>query len=262
MAGVKHHRRADSTESSGEALAGVIISHSSTSIFVATVEVSGVVRPFSDIESIVTISILIAAFAFEFFGEFAMEIKTRSVQDDMDIKPQAGTDFDFDTAIYGPSFKGFIRLSGPCEYSVSWGLGTRLALVLWLSGILVPFCIVAMNLDPSEISGAFVVFGVVVFSVFILHLCVLIFVAPFTVTRDLDGRFKVCVSPFRLPMYSFASSDILSIKRFSWKEIACSSFVGFPTDWTRSVEIRLQSGRRIVVSLKDPEQFITDCSPL
>lgn len=185
-----------------------------------------------------------------------MEMKSPEQPTFAEENSRADMDNMFGFGQISPSSKGFMRLSGPCEYPVSWGIGTRLTLFAWLCGVLVPFCIVTVNLDRAQISGSFVMFGVIVFSIFFIHLGFLLLFAPHCVTLDSEGVFRVCVSPCKLPLYSFTTSDVFTATRVTWRQLVCTRFVGFPTDWTRTVEIRLKSGRRIVVSLRDPDEFI------
>jgi hypothetical protein len=148
---------------------------------------------------------------------------------------------------------------GRSRYLVSWGVGTRVALISWLAVVLIPICVVIITADQMDISEPINTVISVMFTVALIHVILLVCISPSSLTRNND-EWTIRVSPFGVPVYRFRATDVISAARVYWRDILRWKFTGFVTDWKKCVGISLTSGKRIVVSLRDPDMFIKDIS--
>ena len=143
-------------------------------------------------------------------------------------------------------------------YAVSWGIGIRLAIAIWLLILLIPLFLTMMSVDAPEVPDGMVTMFFSLFIALCVYLLVLVVVAPSVVTRDSALAFSVRVSPFDIRLFSIRTGEVASVSRVAWRDLLFMRFVGFPTDWSRSVAVSLKSSRTIVVSLKQPDVFVRD----
>ena len=184
-----------------------------------------------------------------------------------------GTESDISTAHGGPPDpdidSNHVKLSMADEesipfcskkvYRVAWGLGLRLAICCWLAILIIPLCLTIVSVHPSEVPDSMVILFVGLFIAIFLYLFVVIFTAPSSVVRESVGLISIRVSPFGIILHRINLRDVSEVYRVSFRDLFKLGFIGFPTDWSRSVAIKLTSGRAIVVSLKDPDGFVADC---
>lgn len=142
------------------------------------------------------------------------------------------------------------------RFRVTWGREALSAFVVWILGIITPLCVVLVATEVSKESEQTLV---VVLAIALMYTFLVIMVAPSSLTRNSEV-WSIRVSPFAIPVYSFRWNEVVSVGRLGFKDILCSQFVGFPTNLKTSVGIILKSGKRIIISLCDPDMFIQDIS--
>jgi hypothetical protein len=145
------------------------------------------------------------------------------------------------------------------RYEVSWGWTTRCSMCICLAivvGTLLAMCLLSKAAHASRVWSAF---ETTFISVSCAYLFLIILVSPSSLTRDASNMLAIRVSPFEFSVFKLNIFRIASVSRLtSWRTLVNGKFVGFPTDFKRSIELRMINGRRIVVSLKNPDGFIQE----
>ena len=127
-------------------------------------------------------------------------------------------------------------------YPVSWGVGTRVAITIWLLILLVPLSLTMLSVEAKEVPEEMMMMFLVTFVALCMYLLVLFMAAPSAVTRDSPSLFTVRVSPFLFKMFEIPIVNVRSVRLVVWRELMCLRFVGLPTDWSRTAVIVLKNG--------------------
>lgn len=169
-----------------------------------------------------------------------------------------------DNAAFFPVFrkKENLPFSQNVRYATSFGAGTRLAICFWVLILILPFCIVMLSIDIDEIPLS--MFGICfgLFAALWFYLILAVFAAPSCIIRDSPTSISIRVSPCNVQMTRLVAAEIKKASRIEAWDLFRLKFIGFPTDLDRSVAIELNSGRIIVVSLKEPDRFVRDVNSM
>ena len=148
------------------------------------------------------------------------------------------------------------------RYLASWGIGARLSVCGWVLVLILPFCIAMLSVESHEIPASMIWISVWLLVGLCIFLMLAIFVAPSAVLWDSGMSLSVRASPCNVEICKLAISEIKSTRRVWFTHLWRMRFLGFPTDWARSVAIELKSGRVVVLSLKEADEFVSEVNAI
>ena len=154
------------------------------------------------------------------------------------------------------------EVTKPKRYSVSWGIGIRASIIAWFVVFVIPLSLIVLCFEAKDVPQSIVGLFAAMISVAVFGVFVLTFATPSAIARDSERNFTLYISPIMIPLIRFGICDVSEVRKIEWPELLCMKAVGYPTDWQRSVCIELKSGRKILLSPKDPDMFISDIQSL
>lgn len=147
-------------------------------------------------------------------------------------------------------------------YPTSFGAGTRLAICFWVLILILPFCIVMLSIELDKIPASMFSICIGLFAALCFYLMLALFAAPSCIIRDSSTSISIRVSPCNVEVTRMSVANISKTRRIEVRDLFRLKFMGFPTDLHRLVAIELNSGRIIVVSLKEPDRFVRDVNSM
>ena len=145
----------------------------------------------------------------------------------------------------------------PSQWKVSWGMGTQICLVFYFVALVLPAVVIVCTLPPHMIPNSVMALtAIFVLTALVTPFLVFVF-APHRV--ELVGIRRLRVYSFsKICLFSIELGEVSAIGRITFREYIRSRVRGWPTDWSTAVAIHLKDSSCVVISVIDPETFISD----
>ena len=140
---------------------------------------------------------------------------------------------------------------------VAWSRCTQVVFLFYVVALLLPVVVIVCTLPLEQVPNSIMSLAIVSVLVGIATPILISLFGPHRL--QLVGSDQLHIYSFsRICLSSITIGEVSAVRRINFREYMRSRVRGWPTDWSRAVAIHLFDSSCVVVSVVDPEAFISD----
>ena len=144
----------------------------------------------------------------------------------------------------------------PHQWRIAWGIGAQVVFISYLVMLVLPVVVIVCTLPLGRIpTSVMTIASISLLSALLTPIMVSLFV-PHVIKCVGSKRMQV-YSLSKICLFSMDLTEVSGLERITFCEYIRMRVRGWPTDWSRAVGIYLKDSSCVVVSVVDPEAFIS-----